>query len=56
MTRKKLIEELEKIVKEQEQGKTDKESDHAEADELLLKYIGNSKVTDLFKSIEKWYA
>lgn len=31
-------------------------SDHMDADLLLLKYINDDEVSDLFSNIEKWYA
>ena len=34
----------------------DPESDHAEADRLLLEYIGSPCVTAAFDNIRKWYA
>lgn len=59
-----LIEELLKIKDRQDfcfaerQAKKDgdPQDDHMEADELLLKYIGNEEVKEAFESIEKWYA
>lgn len=30
--------------------------DHIEADELLLKYIDDNNVSEIFDSIEKWYS
>lgn len=32
------------------------DEDHIHADVLLLKYINDPEVTELFESIEKWYA
>lgn len=34
----------------------DCEADHANADELLLKYINDPEVTAAFNDIDKWYA
>ena len=34
----------------------DNEKDHKEADQLLLEYIDDKEVSDLFDEIEKWYA
>ena len=31
-------------------------TNHIRADELLLEYINDQEVTDLFNKIEKWYA
>jgi hypothetical protein len=57
-----LIEELEKI-KERQDLQTSKgelcgnfDDDHIEADELLLEYINNQEVIEIFESIEKWYS
>lgn len=36
-------------------GRT-QESDHQEADDALLQYIGDFEVAELFSRIEKWYA
>ena len=51
-----LVSELNKIVERQESGDEDYESHHAEADELLLDYINDEKVTEAFNKIKKWYA
>jgi hypothetical protein len=34
----------------------DQEYVHVCADKLLLEYIGDQEVTDLFDAIDKWYA
>jgi hypothetical protein len=34
----------------------DPEHAHAEADALLLSYIGDADVTEAFDAVEKWYA
>jgi hypothetical protein len=34
----------------------DREKDHVDADELLLKFIDNQNITRAFEAIEKWYA
>ena len=34
----------------------DQEVDHVKADRLLLEYINNPRVTDLYSQLEKWYA
>lgn len=34
----------------------DEESDHADADDLLIAFIGDEEVKALFDSIDKWYA
>ncbi|MEK6884191.1 MAG: hypothetical protein AABY22_31465 [Nanoarchaeota archaeon] len=31
------------------------DDDHEEADQLLLKFINDHKVSEAFESIEKWY-
>lgn len=53
MTLQELVKELKKIKKEQTH---DLESDHSDADDLLLKYINHRAVTKAFNDIEKWYA
>lgn len=52
MSIEKLIEELNKIAK----NAYDEESDHSQADKLLLEFINNEEVTKAFNSIDKWYA
>lgn len=37
-------------------GRPDPESDHADADDLLLELIDDQEVTDAFNAIRKWYA
>lgn len=62
MNLEELIKELKKIKKVQdkriERGDMcgDFDDDHIKADELLLEYIDNEDVTDIFESIEKWYS
>jgi hypothetical protein len=34
----------------------DPEGGHAEADRLLLRFIGDDEITEAFEAIEKWYA
>lgn len=57
-----LIEKLKKIKERQdrhiEQGGIygDFDDDHIEADELLLEYIADTEVKEIFDSIEKWYS
>ena len=51
-----LVSELNKIAERQESGDGDYESHHAKADELLLGYINDEKVTEAFNKIKKWYA
>lgn len=52
MTVEELIEALEAIARE----RADLEIDHLNADDLLLAYIADPRVTAAFESIEKWYA
>lgn len=57
MTKKELIDELKKICDKQQNSRySDKEIDHMNADDLLLKYIDDDNVTDVFEAIDKWYA
>ena len=51
-----LVSELNKIAERQSSGDCDYEFHHAKADQLLLDYINNKKVTEAFDKIEKWYA
>jgi hypothetical protein len=50
MDKKELIEKLEQL------NIGDPEFSHCEADDLLLKFIDDDKVTKAFNAIEKWYA
>jgi hypothetical protein len=52
ITKKELIEKLQEILT----SGGDQEIDHATADELLLQYIGDKKVSQIFNDIDKWYA
>lgn len=60
MTKEELIQELIKIQNEKYilMGieTVDEESNHIKADELLLRYINDDRVTQEFDKIEKWYA
>lgn len=60
MTKDELIQELIKIQNEKYilMGieTTDQEGNHVKADELLLKYINDERVTQEFNKIEKWYS
>lgn len=47
---------LRAIVRVQEHSRIDPEKDHITADKLLLAYINDYEVTELFNSIDKWYA
>lgn len=52
-----LIEKLKEIYTKQNSGShSDKESDHGDADDLLLQYIHDEDVTNAFEIIDKWYA
>jgi hypothetical protein len=51
MTREELIKELTKLT-----SGDDPYEDHENADNLLLTFINDPKVTTLFNTIEKWYA
>ena len=51
MTIDELIVKLEELI-----NCDDPEAAHMEADELLLEYINDKKVTEAFNSIRKWYA
>lgn len=49
----KLREELDKLYNG---GVHDPEVAHAQADTLLLDYINDKEVTELYDQIQKWYA
>lgn len=38
------------------QDDSDQEEDHIDADNLLVNFIGDEKVSSIFDDIEKWYA
>lgn len=46
-----LLEELKKL-----ENSGDPEEAHARADDLLLVYIDNKKVTEAFENVPRWYA
>lgn len=57
MTSRELVLALETIRIEQIHGiRRDTEQDHADADRLLLDYIGADDVSAAFADIAKWYA
>lgn len=60
MTKEELIQELIKIQNEKYilmgVETVDEESNHIKADELLLRYINDDRVTQEFDKIKKWYA
>ncbi len=55
-----LIHELKKIKKRQHEAMENDDCnfdvDHRKADQLLLEYIDNEEVTEIFHSIKKWYS
>ena len=53
MEKEELIEKL-KTVEERIDG--DQEDWHWEADNLLLQYINDERVTEAFREIDKWYS
>jgi hypothetical protein len=55
MTRQELIDGLQAIYQRQQRDYFDPETDHAEADQLLLDFIDEPIVNDAFDAIEKWY-
>lgn len=51
------IQELkEKLEVIKARGGRDKEADHGDADNLLLEFVGDEKITKIYNDIEKWYA
>ena len=55
MKRNKLIKILKEIVLRQKEW-SDVESDHSDADEALLEFIGDITITRIYNKIKKWYA
>lgn len=55
--KKERKEKKEKLLKELEELSElkDVEISHAEADEALVKYIGDKDIMEAFEKIEKWY-
>lgn len=53
MTRDELIHKLAEIL---DRRLHDAEVDHGDADDALLAYINDERVTELYSAIEKWYA
>ena len=53
MTKEELIAELKLLV---EASWSDAEHAHSEADKLLLKFIDDEEVSEVFGEIEKYYA
>ena len=51
MTKEELIKEL---IEAEDLG--DEEAIHGNQDDLLLEYINDPKVTEIFKRTTKWYA
>lgn len=57
MTRDELITQLKAIGEKVKQAKNyDEESGHAEADELLLRYINDPEIEAAYNSFNHWYA
>ena len=57
MTIEELIEKLQAIANlENSPGQHDTEMSHVDADDLLLAFINDPRVTETYKSFGKWYA
>jgi len=58
LTLEELRANLERIVVEQSAQRycSTQEEDHVNADYLLLEYIADASLTELYGRIEKWYA
>lgn len=57
MTKKELVKGLREVMaRSQDPKQRDPERDHGDADELLLRFIGDPVVDDLYTRIYKWYA
>lgn len=55
MTKEDLKNALSEIVLRQ--GKyPDAERDHCDADDLLLQFIGDEEISEIYDNISKWYA
>lgn len=52
MSKEQLIEKLLELA----ELNADQEASHLKADDLLLEYIDDERVTEAFENIEKWYA
>lgn len=52
LTLDELIQRLQKLA----EPPSDPEEAHVQADEALLEYINDPRVTEAFEAIEKWYA
>ena len=52
----KLEELKEKMIEINKTYKWDEETCHVRLDDLLLEYINDAKVTELFHAVDKWYA
>ena len=53
-SKNKKLQELKAKLKKAFEGC--EEAGHMEADQLLLEYIGDEEVTEIFNSARKWYA
>ena len=53
MTKDELVAEMQRIILA---NRVDPEASHAEVDDLLVQYINDPEVTELFDKMEKWYA
>lgn len=53
MTIEELRESLEELAEDEDY---EPENTHVEADRLLLEYIGDRRVTELFDALDKFYA
>lgn len=53
MTKDELIKELKKLSRDKN---GDFESTHYRADRLLIKYINDKEIEDVYNDVGKWYA
>lgn len=53
MTRESLLSQL--VMLAARSGE-DPERAHSEADDLLLEYIGDEEITEIWNQVEKWYS
>ena len=50
-----VVAKLKEIQKRQLTRERDPETDHEEADKVLLEYINSQEIKDAYLSIDKWY-
>lgn len=56
MTLRTLRKKLREVLKRNQEDTSDKEREHDDADELLLEYIGDKTVSEIWAQLDIWYA